>query len=308
AKPDHKPLPDDIRQLFPSEFELTEELGWVPKGWEAMPVSKIIDINPKVSLPKGVVAKFADMKALPTTGYSVTGVIEKAYSGGAKFQNGDVLLARITPCLENGKTGIVDFLNGNEAGFGSTEFITMRKKESIETSFIACLARDANFRKHCMQSMVGSSGRQRVQNACFDAYYMPIPGSEEILMLFSKMTSANFLKMSINRLESQSLTNLRDTLLPKLISGELRLPSEALADAEQQLYTFDKGASMTPTDMKHIRHQLNWSQEFLARQLGISLRSISRYEAGHTQIPSPVDIAVRSFLKGNRGQGYFGRK
>ena len=65
---------------------------------------------------------------------------------------------------------------------------------------------------------------------------------------------------------------------------------------------------MKSTDMKNIRHQLNWSQEFLARQLGISLRSISRYEAGHTPIPSPVGIAVRSFLNGNRGQGYGGRK
>ncbi len=235
AKPDHQPLPDAIRQLFPSEFELTEELGWVPMGWKVSAISKMIDINPRISLPKGTIAKFADMKALPTSGYSIENVIEKTYSGGVKFQNGDVLLARITPCLENGKTGVVDFLNGGEAGFGSTEFITMRKKGAIETSFVACLARDENFRKHCMQSMVGSSGRQRVQNACFDAYYMSVPDLEELLILFSKMTSINFSKMSINSSESQALTSLRDTLLPKLISGELQLSPEAPPDAEQQL-------------------------------------------------------------------------
>lgn len=234
AKPDHQPLPDDIRQLFPSEFELTEELGWVPMGWEVSAVSKVIDINPKVSLPKGTIAKFADMKALPTSGYSIENVIEKAYSGGAKFQNGDVLLARITPCLENGKTGVVDFLNASEVGFGSTEFIVMRGKGVAETSFVACLSRDENFRKHCMQSMVGSSGRQRVQNACFDAYYLPIPAAAQLLQLFSKMTSTNFLKMSVNSSESQVLTALRDTLLPKLISGEVRLPSDASPDATHQ--------------------------------------------------------------------------
>ncbi len=61
--------------------------------------------------PKGSSAKFADMKALPTTGYAIEGVELKPYAGGAKFQKNDVLLARITPCLENGKTGFVDFLN-----------------------------------------------------------------------------------------------------------------------------------------------------------------------------------------------------
>jgi type I restriction enzyme S subunit len=235
AKPDHKPLPDDIRQLFPSEFELTEDLGWVPMTWEVSAISKMIDINPRAVLPKGAVAKFADMKALPTSGYSIANVVKKAYSGGAKFKNGDVLLARITPCLENGKTGVVDFLNGSEVGFGSTEFITMREKGAIETSFVACLARDENFRKHCMQSMVGSSGRQRVQNACFDSYYMAVPDSKDLLMLFSKMTTTSFLKMSANSSESQDLEKLRDTLLPKLISGELRLPSDSMAASEQQL-------------------------------------------------------------------------
>ena len=231
-KADTGALNDAIHPHFPSEFEHNEQLGWIPKGWGVVPVSKAIKVNPRVSLPKGTVAKFADMKAIPTTGYIVEEVIDKAYSGGAKFQLNDVLLARITPCLQNGKTALADFLSEGEVGFGSTEFIVLRADENIPYPFVACLARDENFRVHCMQSMVGSSGRQRVQNACFDAFYLALPEASELLESFARLTEASFEKMSSNSLESQSLSRLRDTLLPKLISGELEIP-DTLKAVEQ---------------------------------------------------------------------------
>ncbi|MFH7326117.1 restriction endonuclease subunit S [Desulfurivibrio sp. C05AmB] len=225
-----KPLPAAIQKQFPSRFLFTEEMGWVPEGWEVLPVSQAIDINPRVALRKGQKAKYVDMKALPTSGYTVDEVVEKAYSGGAKFCNGDVLLARITPCLENGKTGVVDFLEESEPGFGSTEFIVLRAKGVIGTPFIATLARDDNFRKHCVTSMVGSSGRQRVQNACFDSYYVCIPGSSTIMVEFHGTCAPMFEKMTALKNETRTVAILRDTLLPKLISGQLRIP-----DAEQLL-------------------------------------------------------------------------
>jgi len=211
-------------EAFPSEFEFNEQLGWIPKGWEVEAVSKAIQVNPRTTLSKGSVAKFADMKSIPTSGYMVDEVIEKAFSGGAKFKQNDILLARITPCLQNGKTALVDFLTDDEVGFGSTEFIVLRECKKTNYPFIACLARDEIFRAHCMQSMVGSSGRQRVQNACFKDYYLALPKKSNVLDKFAELTSANFTKMTNNKLESQSLTKLRDTLLPKLISGELQLP------------------------------------------------------------------------------------
>lgn len=230
---DRKPLPEEIQKLFPNKLEYSKELEkWVPKGWKVRSVEDCIDVNPRVKLVKGSIAKFADMKALPTTGYSINEVITKELtSGGSKFQQGDVLLARITPCLQNGKTGIVDFLENDEAGFGSTEFIVLRGKEAITTSFVACLARDDNFRKHCMQSMVGSSGRQRVQNACFLNYFVAIPENEKILNLFDEQTRDNFQYITKNDNQIQTLTTLRDTLLPKLISGELRVPNLIMGDA-----------------------------------------------------------------------------
>lgn len=225
--PNIQPLPAATQRLFPSELEHTDEAsiginGWVPKGWQTKSVDECININPRVSLPKGTLAKFADMKALPTSGYGIMDVIEKNYTGGAKFQQGDVLLARITPCLQNGKTGIVDFMDeDNEIGFGSTEFIVMRRKGGLGTPFISCLARDENFRNHCMQSMVGSSGRQRVQNACFSAYFLALPTTENVLNTFQTIVAPMFTRMTINNEETKSLANLRDLLLPKLISGEI---------------------------------------------------------------------------------------
>ena len=211
--------------LFPAAFEFTEQLGWIPEGWEVMTISKAISINPPTKLKKGDIAPFADMKALPTSGYAIDGVIDKAYSGGAKFQNGDVLLARITPCLENGKTGVVDFLtDANPVGFGSTEFIVFRSEGDLSTAFIACLARDSNFRKHCEQSMIGSSGRQRVHNSCFDSYHLALPQGRNVLAKFDELGVPAFAKAGSHSNENKTLANLRDVLLPKLISGELRIP------------------------------------------------------------------------------------
>jgi type I restriction enzyme S subunit len=166
-------------------------------------------------------AQHADMKAIPEKGFNIEGVIWKPYKGGSKFINGDVLFARITPCLENGKTGIVDFLKEGEVGFGSTEFIVFRSKEKIKTPFIACLARNEDFRMRCIQSMVGSSGRQRVQNTVFDDIKLSF--DNELLSLFDNITSPFFEDMSSSKHQNISLQNLRDTLLPKLISGELRV-------------------------------------------------------------------------------------
>ncbi|ELP4022651.1 restriction endonuclease subunit S [Escherichia coli] len=218
---DFKPLSAEIRSLFPSEFEETE-LGWVPKGWTLKSVAKSININPSIKLPKNKIAKYVDMKSLPTQGYSISDIIEKPYSGGAKFQNNDTLFARITPCLENGKTGFVDFLDEKETAFGSTEFIVMRGTPQVHYLYVACLARESNFRLHAIQNMVGSSGRQRVQNSCFDSFYIAIP-TPAVMSLFSGKVSSYFDKMYFCNLENKSLTTLRDTLLPKLISGELSL-------------------------------------------------------------------------------------
>ena len=207
-----------------------EDKGWVPEGWQVYSVEDAIEVNPKVALKKGDIAKFVDMKALPTSGYDITDVIEKPYAGGAKFQQGDVLFARITPCLENGKTGVVDFLAESEVGFGSTEFIVLRGKGNLRTAFVACLSRHAAFRSHCELGMVGSSGRQRVQNTSFGDFFLALPKISRIAEEFDRIACAGFKKITANKNEMMSLVDLRDILLPKLTSGQLHIP-----DAEKQV-------------------------------------------------------------------------
>ncbi len=97
----------------------------------------------------------------------ISDVHTKETNSGARFQNGDTLLARITPCLENGKTGYVGFLpSDSDVAHGSTEFIVLRGG-SVCSEFVYLLARSNVFRDDAIKSMSGATGRQRVRNECF---------------------------------------------------------------------------------------------------------------------------------------------
>ncbi|MDR2781016.1 MAG: restriction endonuclease subunit S, partial [Holosporaceae bacterium] len=213
-------LAPEIANLFPSSF-VDSPLGKIPEGWEVKALDKIIQINPTTSVDRMRPVTFVDMKALPISGFSIMNFEKKIYSNGAKFRNGDILIARITPCLENGKTGMVDFLDDNESGFGSTEFIVLRGASSIQTPYIACLSRNNEFRAHCIKHMNGSSGRQRVSTSCFSDFYMPIPTKNSLLDLFHKVCVPIFKKITYNARTTQSLIELRDILLPPLTCGTI---------------------------------------------------------------------------------------
>ncbi|WP_158289729.1 restriction endonuclease subunit S [Paenibacillus flagellatus] len=203
------------------EMEWCEELGKeIPKGWRFGKVTDVLDINPKRSLKKGTKAIYLEMKNLPAFSARATDWIEREFTSGSKFINGDVLLARITPCLENGKTIIVDFLNAAEVGWGSTEFIVLRSKNEHALGFAYFLARSEDFRNHAIRNMSGSSGRQRVPESCFEFLLMPLPPSF-VLEQFGKITDRFLQRMKRNGEEVKVLSILRDTLLPKLMSGEI---------------------------------------------------------------------------------------
>lgn len=148
--------------------------------WKMMKASEFIDFNPKISLKKGTVAKKIAMDKLMPFTKKVSDYEIASYSGGAKFCNGDTIMARITPCLENGKTAYIDFLEDDEIAFGSTEFIVMRAKEGISDSqFIYYLSISPYFREIAIKSMVGSSGRQRVQQSVLEELELLVPPLEE---------------------------------------------------------------------------------------------------------------------------------
>ena len=136
----------------------------LPSGWVETTLGEIAIINPRESITKGAIAKSIPMASLDPFTKKIQSFGIKEFKGGTKFRNGDTLLARITPCLENGKTAYVDILKENEVGFGSTEYIVIREREHYsDKHFLFYLSISPLFRDVAIKVMTGTSGRQRVQ-------------------------------------------------------------------------------------------------------------------------------------------------
>jgi type I restriction enzyme S subunit len=215
-------LPAHLYDLFPDRL-VESELGEIPEGWGNVPASQLIDFNPGEPLRKGSDAPYIEMAALPTSGCWPEPPVARPFGSGMRFRNGDTLLARITPCLENGKTAFVQCLPDNSVGWGSTEYIVMRPKAPVPSEFGYLLARDAAFREQAIRSMTGTSGRQRVQADSVAEFKLASPPNEEVWNAFSNTVVSHFKSIKANARTIETLAQLRDTLLPKLISGELRI-------------------------------------------------------------------------------------
>lgn len=183
-------------------------------------VSDYALLNPKRTLAKNQVARSIDMSQLSTSGAFPSGWEMKPFNGGMRFTNGDTLLARITPCLKNGKTAFIDFLDNGETAFGSTEYIVLAPKNDTPPEMLYCLARYPAFVDYAVKNMNGSSGRQRVSAETVGQYRLPL-FDKHSLVLFKEVVSPMFLRMRYNSLENMRLAELRDALLPKLMSGEI---------------------------------------------------------------------------------------
>jgi type I restriction enzyme S subunit len=215
-------LPTHIAELFPDRFN-ESAVGEVPDGWEVVALPAVLDINPPRALCKGVIAPYLDMANMPTTGHAPGEVTDRAFGSGMRFTNGDTLIARITPCLENGKTAFVDFLKEQEVGWGSTEYIVLRPQTPIPEEFGYVLARDERFRDFAIQHMTGTSGRQRVPANALNHYELAVPTDERVWSAFRALVRPMFSRSSAAVREARSLATLRDALLPRLISGALRV-------------------------------------------------------------------------------------
>jgi type I restriction enzyme S subunit len=202
---------------------IDSSLGQIPEGWEVKSAAEVITINPKTKLVKEGEKPFVGMSGLSQGSMVIGDIIEKTGNSGAKFINGDTLFARITPCLQNGKTGYVQFLTPEQpVGFGSTEFIVFRESEYLSSEFIYLLSRSNNFREHAIQSMTGATGRQRVHNDCFASCYLPVP-PKELMNEFTKLVQPMFKKIFNLSKRNENLKQQRDMLLPKLIAGQIEL-------------------------------------------------------------------------------------
>lgn len=216
----HKEWFVDLR--FPG-YEATPVVDGMPEGWELCHLEDVIEFNPKVPLSKERLKQSVPMSALSTSSMTLdTEEFAATFSNsGSKFQNGDTLLARITPCLENGKTAFVAGVESDEGAVGSTEFIVMRSK-GINPYMVYLLARNDSFRQSAINSMTGSDGRQRAQADKLKAlpYLKP---ADQIMMLFARYVEPMFIQIQKKNEQNVRLRQARDRLLPKLMSGEVEV-------------------------------------------------------------------------------------
>lgn len=149
-------------------------------NWITKKLSEIAHINPRESISKGAMAKKVPMDKLQPFCRDISGVVFEEYKGGTKFRNGDTIMARITPCLENGKIAKVAVLDENEIGFGSTEYIVFRAIDGVsDEDFLYYLICSPLVRNPAIKSMVGSSGRQRVQTDVIASLDIDVPPIDE---------------------------------------------------------------------------------------------------------------------------------
>lgn len=200
-------------------FILFEKLQLDSQSVECQ-IADIAYLNPKRSLQKTQMARCIDMSQLSTNGMFPSGWEFKPFNGGMRFTNGDTLLARITPCLENGKAAYINFLDKNEIAFGSTEYIVLSPKEGMPAEFLYCLVRYPEFVDYAIKNMNGTSGRQRVSADAIGKFVLSCP-TQNALNEFGNVVSVMFSKIKNNSLENLKLAALRDALLPKLMSGEI---------------------------------------------------------------------------------------
>lgn len=191
--------------------------------WLEKRMDEIADFNPRESIPKGTIAKKIAMDKLQPFCRDVPGFEMEAFSGGTKFRNGDTIMARITPCLENGKTAKVDVLENNEVGFGSTEYIVFRAKEGNDSDFVYYLVISPEVREPAIKSMVGSSGRQRVQIDVVQSLKVRVPDLEGQRVIAGILKTLDD-KIAVNRRVNDNLSAQIETFLLAYLNSEGALP------------------------------------------------------------------------------------
>jgi type I restriction enzyme S subunit len=211
-------------------LELETQTRWLAEGADATTaISDLLQLNPATARPSESEPVYVDMRKLPESGNGITDWQYREAKGGARFRNRDTLLARITPCLENRKTGYVDFLGDGQVGIGSTEFIVLRSRAGVPQPLSYFIGVNSDFRDFAIRHMVGTSGRQRVSANDLAGFLVPSPDSDW-LTDFGARATCSFEFMKCLRDENRTLAATRGALLPQLMSGKLQVK-----DAEKTL-------------------------------------------------------------------------
>ena len=259
------------------------------KDWGWIKAKDFMLFNPKESIKKGIVVKNVPMDKIEPKTKEIPSYELTEYKSGVKFRNGDILMARITPCLENGKISQVSILDYNEIGAGSTEFIVLREKEGIsDKDFIYYLSNSEYFKEPAIKSMIGSSGRQRVQRDVVEnlEIYVPSLNTQKkigrLLSLFDKKISLN---KKINK-------NLEKTLITIFNSWFINFEN----------YDNSKGMKI---DDSYGEIPVDWSVEMLEDYVDF-VTGVEPGSKNYHEKPEPNDIPfLRVGDLGSRDNGVF---
>jgi type I restriction enzyme S subunit len=208
-------IEEEARTFFRCRFDISPRAAGVALG-------QLVEVNPIRQLSNKENAIYVGMADLPTSSALIERWGRRDAGSGQRFTNGDILLARITPCLENGKTALVDILKEGEVAWGSTEYIVFTPKEPVSKEWVYCLTRSEEFVEFAVRNMTGTSGRQRCSASAFVSYHIAEPDYAQ-LRDFGLLFEPGFRRMGKARDESRVLSSLRDVLLPELLSGRLRV-------------------------------------------------------------------------------------
>ncbi len=180
--------------------------------WREVALKDVIEFNPKESIKKGTITKKIGMDKLAPFQRKIDGFELEAFKGGSKFRNGDTLLARITPCLENGKTAQVTILDDDEVAFGSTEYIVLRHKIGItDNNYIFYLALSQYVRDTAIKSMTGTSGRQRAQTDVIENTKIMLPPLDEQKAIAHILSTLDD-KIEVNNQINKTLENMAQAI------------------------------------------------------------------------------------------------
>lgn len=229
--------------------------------WKKVKLIDVIQFNPRESIKKGEIAKKVAMEKLDPFTRKISGYEEVAFTSGTKFRNGDTLLARITPCLENGKTAQVDILDENEVGFGSTEYIVLREKLGItDNDFIYYMSICPEFRNVAIKAMNGSSGRQRVQKDVLENSEFLLPSLEEQKAI-AKILSDLDKKIETNNKINKNLEEMAQAIFKQWFV-DFEFPNE-----EGEPYK-SSGGEMVESELGMIPK--GWSSAFIGEMCDIT--------------------------------------
>ncbi len=211
-----------VRFRFPG-YETAEFENGIPKGWEYKRADEVVEFNPSLKTGNQTEFTIIPMEALSTNSMVMDSscFVRQDSISGRRSQNGDTLLAKITPCLENGKTGFVMGMPENEVLGGSTEFVVMRSK-ALTPHYVYCIARSEYFRQTAILSMNGADGRQRVDEDKLKSTKILQP-EKAVLARFETIITPIFSSVYQMVQENKNLIRQRDLLLPRLMSGKLEV-------------------------------------------------------------------------------------